>query len=742
MEHPTQIFLSNPQALRVEYRLDDARLILWWSPNAGRSTDCYDRNYSSRDAHLNVFESITLPGCELGAFEGCEYDPYHMVLRFERQTLHLALPVDVAAVVLWAEQSQGVDIKSARFAEAESIGERSFAVTLAEPRHRFEMAAALGEGDGTLRHCHFHAPGQPYFVEAKLAGGQPLVLGVGLEGEDIQARIAALAADGPQALRRATDAALAPQERAGHIVSPRHPELESLRKSVIRGLHSMIDESGAYRASLKAIYYLIWVRDSGFSFAYQAAAGWPHKLPELCRLLLDNPTSVQDAGLSNTRMFGQLVHRELGKLEEDGLYYVVWTLFTQWTQNRGLPEVSEADWRLIDEALVWVETVTWDGERGLFGGSFADETPVFGARDMGWDYAVGKPADDAYLKYEDRSVTRNYDVYFNNCMHGTYCMLAAMRSDPRYLEKAERVWPELEKLLNVRNQGVPAYGELLFDDGVRKIAPHWGPVAGASCCVWGLSMPNFLPLADSDAVHIATFEAIAAKPDMHFVNGICSAIAAIDPWCFDEAALLDFHKRLASETNTPGEYLPMGGAMPEKFNAPQGNLYHDIRPQGFAMGAWLAAWSGLGLRRLPHGLALRPTGAFDRIESYAWRGKSLTFHYGAGGRRLALEIDNKRIEGSLQVPEAELGERSTIRLVEVSEARPLWLRSTVELKRVLWTGEHRRYEMVAHGLSQIAFSEAVDLDFEPTVGVVWTESLGIHTAHFTYFGDLVATLRS
>lgn len=65
MTHPTQVFLSNPQALRVEYRLDDTRLDLWWSPLAGHSTPCTERNFSSRDAHLTVFDSITLPGCGL-----------------------------------------------------------------------------------------------------------------------------------------------------------------------------------------------------------------------------------------------------------------------------------------------------------------------------------------------------------------------------------------------------------------------------------------------------------------------------------------------------------------------------------------------------------------------------------------------------------------------------------------------------------------------------------------------------
>lgn len=109
MTHPTQIFLSNPQALRVEYRLDDARLLLWWSPLAGKSTDCADRNYSHRDDHLEIFQDIHLPGYGLESFQRCDYDPYHCVLHFEGQSLHLAVRPDLAAVFLWGETPPAMD---------------------------------------------------------------------------------------------------------------------------------------------------------------------------------------------------------------------------------------------------------------------------------------------------------------------------------------------------------------------------------------------------------------------------------------------------------------------------------------------------------------------------------------------------------------------------------------------------------------------------------------------------------
>ncbi|MBC8038917.1 MAG: hypothetical protein H7Y06_00055, partial [Opitutaceae bacterium] len=755
--HPTQIFLSNPQALRVEYRLDDQRLILWWSPLAGCSTDCADRNFSSRDAHLEVFAEITVADCGVSAFRSCDYDPYYCSLHFEKQTLHLALRPDLAAVLLWAEQPQAVEFKTHRYDRRVAAGATELTVEHDEPGRRFEFAAAIGPGGGVFRHGPDRAPDFPRYSRAELAAGQLLVIGVGLAAEDIGPRVVSAAQLQPARHLAETDALLAPHEAAGRTVAPRHAELVALRRKVVRGLHSMIDESAGFRAALKSIYSLIWIRDSGFSFLYQAAAGWPHKLPELSRLLLDNPLAVDEPGLPRGRMFGQLINRRLGKLEEDGIYYVVRTLFTQWTQTGVRPELSAADQALLDEALAWVEAVTWDPQRGLYGEHFADETPTVGHRDHGWDHCIGAPISggDA-VALGGRLVARNYDVYFNILLHDTQVMLAALRADPAHLARAGRVWPELEKLLLTRTDGVPVYGEVLFvrgphagDAAERALVPHWG--CASSCCVWGLTLQGFTPLADWDAVWAATLDAIIAKPDMHWINGICGAMAAVDPWLYPEAKLIALHNRVADETNRPGKYLPMGGAMPEKFNAPEGNLYHDIRPQGFAKGAWLGAWTALGLRRLHHGLALRPTAAFERIENYVWRGLSLFFHYGPTGRDLALEIDGRVVGGTLQVPEGALaatpGAERHIRLVS-ARPTPLWLRSSVQLDEVVEptdSDQARRYGFTAFGLSQITFSSEIpgatlaDANGAP-IAERRTTHAGLVTNHFSHFGAATLTV--
>ena len=517
--------------------------------------------------------------------------------------------------------------------------------------------------------------------------------------------------------------------------------MEALRRKIVRGLHSMIDESGAFRASLKAIYYLLWVREAGFAFPFMAGAGWPHKLPELGRLLLDNPTLVDEPGLPRGRMFGQLIHRKYGRLEEDGIFYVIWALFTHWTQFGHLDFVTTTDWDLVDEALNWVEQMTWDEGRGLYGEHFADETPTVGHRDCGVDFAIGKPVQLAGdgLHWQGHAVTRNYDVYFNLIMHSTYTMLAAMRCKSHYVEKAGRVWTELECLLKTRNAGIPIYAEQTLDTGGHVIVPHWGQES--SCCLWGLTLPNFAPLDDRDSVLIATLDSVTAEPDMHWISGLCSMLAAADIWLYPEEKLLALHQRIAQETERPGQFLPMGGAMPEKFNAPQGNLYHDIRPQGFSMGAWLGAWTALGLRRLPYGLALRPTSAFDQIESYPWRGSFLEIEFGPTGHAVGIEIDGQFTPGTLQLPQnyLKVGTTHRVRLVSALDI-PLLLRSTVQLDAVEHPNGQTCYRFTSFGLAQMTFSAPL-----PTAALTdsdgsailcyWTSDCGLQTCHFTHFGE-------
>jgi hypothetical protein len=736
MIHPvTQVFLHNPHALRVEFRLDDACLELWWSPRAGKSFAARDRNFSNRDNHLRVFERIEIHGCSLPGFIRCDYDPYHTVLVFKDRRLHLSPHPHEAALLLWSDAPLIVDFKTARYDEMETCSPTMCRIRHDEPADTFLFRARLGDGSGVFRYSPVHEEWNSHYVQAQAAPVQAL---------EIRVALAENAGDPPHASTtpeqwlRAVEECLARDLAYGRIDALDHPQLETLRGTIVRCLHSMIDLSGAFRASLKAIYYLIWVRDASFAFHYQAAGGWPHKLPELCRLLLANPTLARGDGVPPGRMFAQLINSDYGKYEEDGLFYVVQTLFNYWTStgDRRFFEGEHGD--LLREALGWVEAYSFDPRRGLFGSRFADETPALRSRDYGWDFAIGKPSGDEHIRANNKPVVRSYDIYLNSLMHSTYAMLAAAAHGDEardYAEKAGRLRNALEPLISERINGLPLYGELVCEDNSLERVPAWGPVS--SVYVWALALPNFLGLPGQDQVRSDLLDRLLEKPDMHWINGLCAAAAAVDPWLHGEDRQLELLSAVERESSRPGKFLPMGGAMPEKFAAPDGDLYHDIRPQGFAMGAWLGAWSGLGVRRLPHGLALRPTRAFTALHDYPWRGRMLDFRFEATGKNVLLEINGQSVNGTLQIPEDSLTDgRNMIRICDVTDTPgPLWIRSSVLLLSV----SPRRFIFEAFGIAEIVMdrcpilTELIAEDGSPIPFEAGEES-GLHFLRFTHWG--------
>ncbi len=703
--HPTQIFLHNPKALRVEYRLDDQQLILWWSPKAGESFDCRDRNFSNRDNHLSVFESIHLPGCDLPSFERCDYDPYLCVLHFKHQTLRLAVSTDKPVLLLCCDQPQRVMFKTHRYDRILEQSQTTFAVSHDEADYRFEFAAACNAA-GRFRHCYFRGPNYSVYSEATIDSQSSLAIAVGLAGEEALRTSQRLAEAGLSALTQSTDSVLEMSEAFGRVHMPGHPGLESLRKKAIRGLHSMIDDSGAMRASLKAIYYLIWVRDGGFCFPYHAASGWMHRFAEFCRLLLENPTTASGDGIPPGRMFAQLINKDYGKYEEDGIFYVLFCVFTYWTQTDDNTFVTGENLALLEEAMAWVERYIFDAERGLFGQYFADETPAVGSRDDGWDYAIGQPIVSERPTFEGTPITRFYDTYINVLMHSAYTMLAAITSgtaSEAYTAKAAKLWDNVSVFFHQRVNGLPQYGELQLADGRRVMCPPW-KLEVTTVYTWALALPSFVPVDDWDLIRQKLLEHIVAHPTLFWINSLCAAIAGVDPYVYDERRLLDALETIRKETETPGPFLPMGGAMPEKLGAPQGNLYHDIRPQGFAMGSFLGALSSLGLRRLPYGLAVRATAAISKIENYPWRGKMLNFAFEGSQEKPALKVNGHNVPGTLQIPESSLS-RDTNDII-VAEGKPgiLLLRSTIRLETVDESDGTLTYAGYAFGLSEMSFN--------------------------------------
>ena len=668
-KHYTEIYLHNPQALRIEFRLDDSRLTLWWSPKAGQSFDARDRNFSSRDDHLDVFESITIPSLRLADFVGCDYDAYSARLRFSTgPVVTIATVPDAPVVLITSTHPLVVNFRTGRYDERLTHDETGWLVRHREPAGVFEFAAR----GGRFKHQPLAEPWRAFYARAELAAGQTLAIGVGLEGENIAGRLPEVA---PAESRVARDL------RAGTLTFRQEPVLTSFYEQTRRSLHSAIDESGAIRAALKRVYYLIWLRDGAFCFNYQAAAGWLHKHAEWCRLVLENPLHLNEPGVPKGRAFGQLISQTFGKLEEDGIYYAVWSAFTHWVQTGDDQFIRGDRLVLLEEALAWLEGYIFDSQRGLFGEHFADETPVRQSRDHGWDGAIGQPGGEGGLKYNGRQVRRSYDCYINLLLHGVYSMLLtfpAVRDPERYRVKADRLWQNIAPFLNVT--GPPPYGELLMEDGQRIVTPAYEPAR--SVYVWAFCLPGLAPIPNADAIRLRLLRDVMHAPAMHWLNGIGALVASLDTLACEEGELLDVIRKLVAQGLKPGKYLPMGGAMPEKYDAPEGEYHHDIRPQAFAQSAFLAACVNLGVRRLPFGLAVRPTKVLERLGRYAWRGGEIDFIFPGDPNARRLVVNGVEIPGTLQIPESALQAGHNEVTLTRGPVEPRLVRSNVRLDRV------------------------------------------------------------
>jgi hypothetical protein len=738
-EHATQVFLHNPQALRIELRLDDARLLLWWSPGAGSNFDALERNYSNRDDHLAVFERIQFEDLPLSEFRSCDYDPYRAILHYANREIELATVPDLPVVLVTARRGPlSLRFKTYRHDTRVAASNQGWTVRHEEGGRGFEFTAVVGPGEGAFKHQPIFEPGRAIYSRVDLTEGQTLVVGVGLAGEGIAEKATQLAARPLDAIHAATAERLSRDLADGTPVFRRAPELDAFYAINRRSLHGAIDDSGALRAALKEVYYLIWVRDGAFCFNSQAATGWMHKHLEWCRFLLANPLTIgpEDPLLPPGRTFGQLVAHRFGKMEEDGPYYVAWSVFTAWVQTRDASLLTPENLALLEEMVRWVEAYDYDEARGLFRERMVDESPYKGSRDDGWDAAIGDLQREGGVKYRGKHILYSYSAYMNLLMFGTYSMLAAlpgMRLADAYRAKAQRLWEKLAPFLP--QDGLPPAGELVMEDGEVILAPPYIPKT--ACYLWAFSLPGLAPIPHIDALRLRLLRDVLARPKGHWINAITALIAAVDPLTCEEQELARAIHYLVVQGQRSGKYLPMPGTMPEKYDVPDGAYYDDIRPQAFAQSSFLAACTSLGVRRLPFGLAVRPTRFLEKLDSYAWRDTRIDFVFGSAHQ--GVMIDGLPLPHSLQLPDEALRAGRVRVSVGQLPAQGVLARSNVALCSVRQAQEEVAYTIDAPGLSELAFTRkprAFRFEGSAPAEAAWTEESGLAFLRFHAVGRL------
>jgi hypothetical protein len=85
-------------------------------------------------------------------FLRCDYDPFHCVVHFKNQTLHLLSLFEHAGVALWFEQAQSVDFKSDKADTPLAREPHLFAVSHPDRGYEFSFAAATDSSGESFIH--------------------------------------------------------------------------------------------------------------------------------------------------------------------------------------------------------------------------------------------------------------------------------------------------------------------------------------------------------------------------------------------------------------------------------------------------------------------------------------------------------------------------------------------------------------------------------------------------------------
>ncbi len=704
-----QVLMHNPSGIRIEYNITNQELELWISPQAGKEDDYWMRNFSNRDDHTRLFDKISFPALSLNKYEKVEYDPFHSIIHFKNQTMHLATVFDKPGVMLWFEKPEMVDFKSDKQDAAISRKDKVFHIMHPDRGLTFEYIAQLGHGQGSFRHQLQIDRGRSIYARANLKAGQVLYIGGELAVENVPEMMNEFSNKTPEQLLNQTNKKVNKILSAGKVDFKENEKLENLVHFNKRIWVSAQDLSGALHASIKRIYYLIWVREGGLACPWMGYSGWIYPLEKWVDFQMENPTEISDEGPGG-RFFGQLVNKKITKWQEDGEFYAIWSAFTHWTQTGDKKFVSGENLELMRDAMNWLERYAFDEEKGVFFRYYYCETPLMYSRDYNWDNAVGKPVlnwDPA--PYKGKMIKKSYDIYVNLLNYSVYRMLESMcianNIENNYGEKAEKLAESMKHWFE--KDGLPMYGHVISTDDEEISADPYG--MDETDYIWALTCPPFYPdYIDIKKLRTRLFEDLQKKKDGYFLAAYFSILGALDLLENSEEEIIEATTYAAKECYIPWEDIPLAGSMVEMSGYYPPGHGHHIRPQMFTMGAWFGAMSNLGIHRLPFGLRIQPCKSLQQIEKYQYQGKSLDIKFSGKGENIAYSINGQPVKYSLQIPEQMLNKEKNNIVVSLSNAAdkfPLLIKSSIRLLDVSKSGKDIKYHCRGYGNSFLHFMQ-------------------------------------
>lgn len=681
-EMETCILLHSPMGIRAEYNIDQKNLELWISPQSGKTTDIFYRNFSNRDDHTSIFDRISFPELDINDFDSCSYDPFHSKVYFKNQVLHIAMLWDKPSIILWCDKPEMVDLKTDK---ADILMERtgnSFITNHPDRGLEFCFAAILGKGEGTFQHQLVVDKGRSTYARAHLSAMQPLFIAGELKKENISQIMSELIKKNTETLLLETNQKVDEATKDGRVLVKNNAKLQHLLDVNRRVWVSIQDHSGALKSSVKSIYYLIWVREGGLACPLMASSGWVKPLEMFNEFNISTPTIIEDKEFSGL-MYGQLCNPKINKWEEDGTFYTIWSAFTHWTQTGDDKFIKGKYLASMEASMDWLERYSFDKKRGLFFRYYYCETPLKGSRDYGWDNAVGNPESRwEPATYKGNVITKSYDVYINLLNYNCYLMLSAMNTGEKslsYLDKAKEMEPLIQRYF--RKDSLPYYGELVTEKNDTILADPYG--LDETDYEWALTLCPFYPdLTSIQNAHSLLFKDLLKSNDHYFLAAYFSIINALDINRENQDNIMEAVNHAAEISYKPWKYLPLSYAMGEMSYETKPGSAHYIRPQMFTIGSWLGAMGNLAIKRLPLGFAVRDAKYVEGIENYQYLGSSIDIKFKGEGSISSVILNDEKINNTLQIPVNKIQKGKNSLVVEMSDKKtmsPLLLASSLRL---------------------------------------------------------------
>ncbi|MFW5886490.1 MAG: hypothetical protein ACOCUL_01915, partial [Bacteroidota bacterium] len=579
-----------------------------------------------------------------------------------------------------------------------------FACLHSERGKYFHFVAAIGNGNGKFFYPLETEAGRSYYARVRISGNQPVFISGELTQENVIMNTRAISERSVELMSARNEELINKKLQLGSIIFKDNPKLQKVYDLNKKIILSMQDMSGALHVSPEDRYYLLNNQDQCITSTCLAYTGWIEPLEASLKFILNNPNTTSNKKFQGN-FFGELTGGSLTNWQEDVLHYVIWAAFTHWTQTGNRTFISGYYLGVMTEALNWLERYCFNETTGLFGRYYYRDFPADNPA-HGWNFSNGKPIfQEKLITYKNDTISRSYDIYINFLYYSSYMMLSAMTDGLEsevYLKKAL----ELEKNLHDFAKETPIpYGICESTSGKKIKLGAYG--LDSALYVNAFTLPHFLPIEINQLIETKNkFIKHINHQSLDLSNHLL-LLQSIDGVIHEDEIMQNIDT-IITEIIQPGANLNMPYAIMKKYNNPDSVSYQNTRAHSMSIGSFMATATGLGLKRLPYGIAVKNTKYLSRLNNYQYQKSYIDFIFNGTGNIFEILINGEKLSSSYQIPEKKLIPGKNLIFIkmgnEQKQDNPLLISSTVKLLNIKTGNKHLNFEIQAFGKNTLVFS--------------------------------------